>query len=267
MQNTSQTKLTETELNAFAEKVKELHSSIQTDNELAIKHGKLALAKAIECGKILVEVHSNIGYGKWGKWIKSVGLSISTERRYRQLCSHVNEVKQCESLREAYLVIGEVKPSTIKEEPAKEDETCPTADNNTSQPKELSPQKMKETDAAQYKAAFDAARNKCSASVLEMIGAEKRLDWNLSMWTIKNNKPCSGDETNFASQVFHSLKEWIAKREYTSLTIEDEVMTKAGLVLAEVVKTFIHANQPNLSRLKNVEASLNTPEQALALTE
>ncbi len=68
------------------------------------------------------------------------------------------------------------------------------------------------------------------------------MNWNLAAWTVKDNKPCSGDGVNHGAALFRELQEWVAIREFTSLTLEDEVSEKAGIVLAEVVNTIILAN-------------------------
>jgi hypothetical protein len=158
---------------------------------------------------------------------------------------------ETEGLRQAYKRIGICNEKTTDEsatsgnavsENATVPPTTPPEATSSKAEDEISPEKMKEKDAAQYQEKCNIVRQKAMLQVRKTIEAASKLNWKLSTWTVKNNKPCSGDAANYGAALFHELKTWVAKQEYEELTHEDEVFTKTGIVLSEVVKSFISAN-------------------------
>jgi Protein of unknown function (DUF3102) len=252
--------LTETqkqELIGYAAQVNLLQTEIVSNDNIAIQHGKNSLELAIKAGGFLRDAKKIAGHGNWQKWVKENVPSISkrTVENYMKLseraegdASLVNEV---EGLRQAYKRIGictektNVEPTTLGNGASDNATVTPTISPEATSEKagdKISPEKMKETDAGQYQEKCNNVRQKAILHVRETIEASSKLDWNLSTWLVKNNKPCSGDEANYGAALFHELKTWVAKQEYQELTREDEIITKTGIVLSEVVKSFITAN-------------------------
>ena len=246
----------ELKLKQYADELNQLQTDIESNKALSIKHGKLTLQFALKAGAILRGAKKIIPHGDWEKWVKTnvKGIEIRTAQNYMKLAEmaaetkHVAFLEAAESLREAYIEFGIIEKK----------ETKPKSESD---PK-MTPQRMKEEDRVQYDAKWNVARQTALTHVRNTIEATKQVNWNLSTWTVKNNKPRSGDETNYGAALFASLKTWVGKREFKSdLTYEDEVTTKAGIVLAEVVKTIILANatpEPEIAdAIRNYSLELN----------
>ena len=231
-------------LKQMAEEVNQLHTEIASNDALSSKHGKIALNLAIKAGGILNEMKALLKHGNWEKWASENVTCISkrTRTNYMKLAKKAANVQyvalltDAESLRQAYIRVGIINEKTNAEPASPEPIAAEPAK------KAMSPEKMKETDKVQYDTKLNEARQKFRTIVRNKIDTSNRVNWNLSTWTVKNNKPCSGDGSNFGAALFHELQDWVAKREYSSLTHEDEISTKTGIVLSEVVKSFILAN-------------------------
>lgn len=241
------TKLNETEiqqLKQYAEELNQLQTDIESNDALSIKHGKAALELALKAGGVLIEAKKLVKHNDWEKWLSEnvKGISIRTAQNYMKLAKKAAETQyialltEAESLRQAYICVGIIKEKINTEQTGTEQSTPENAEG------EITPEKMKKTDKGQYDAKLNEARQKIQTFVRNTIDASKRINWNLSTWTIKNNKPCSDDGANFGAALFHDLRNWVAKREFTSLTHEDEICAKAGIVLSEIVTTIILAN-------------------------
>ncbi|MGA2179611.1 MAG: DUF3102 domain-containing protein [Verrucomicrobiota bacterium] len=246
------TKLTEAEiqqLKQYAEQVNQLQTEIQSNDKLSAHHSKVALELAIKAGGFLNAAKGLLKHGAWKKWLAENVACICkrTAQNYMKLAKKVEErqyvalLTEAESLRQAYIRVGIINEKSDTEpantEPANTEPTVAEPAN-----KAMSPEKMKEKDKAQYDAKRNEARQKAILHVRETINASNKLNWNLSTWAVKNDKPCSGDEANYGAALFNELKTWVAKHEFQDLTREDEIITKTGIVLSEVVKSFILAN-------------------------
>jgi len=241
------TKLTETEiqqLKQYAEQVNQLQTEIQSNDKLSAQHSKVALELAIKAGGFLNEAKGLLKHGTWVKWLAENVACISkrTAENYMRLAKkaaetqHVALLTEAESLRQAYIRVGIINGKPKTEEPVAEPVNTDPAK------KAMSPKIMKEKDKVQYDAKWNEARQTAILHVRKTIESSNKVNWSLSKWTVKNNKPCSDDEANYGAALFNELKVWVAKREYEAVTLEDEISTKAGIVLSEVVKSFILAN-------------------------
>ncbi|PTY02387.1 hypothetical protein DB346_09800 [Verrucomicrobia bacterium LW23] len=77
-----------------------------------------AVAKALECGKLLVEQKQALGHGAWLPWLDTNVPEISewTARRYMGLAkrAHVLDLNDTATIRQAYVATG-IIPTTEKE--------------------------------------------------------------------------------------------------------------------------------------------------------
>lgn len=260
-------------LKRYADELNQLQTQIESNKTLAINHAKATLLNALKAGDVLREAKKLAGHGNWVQWLTNnvQGINERTAQNYMKLAEkaesektqHIAFIENAKSLRSAYIAVGIIKQ-------AKNTEQVGTKQTK----KVISPSEIKEADKPQYDAGLNDARQKFIEHVRKIIHDEKRLDWNLSSWTIKNNKPCSGDAINCGAALFKDLQFWVAQRECeSSLLLEDEVATKTGIVLNEIVKAFIsvHANaktedrrEVNLRDYINVSVPINhlLPEAA-----
>ena len=271
------------ELNGYAAQVNLLQTEIVTNDNIAIQHGKKSLGLAIQAGGFLIKAKEIAGHTNWKKWVADniSSVSIRTVQNYMKLAKKAEDpqyaslVDDAGTLRAAYIRVGIYsKKSTsrptateptasgnvVTENPTVPPTTPPEAPSEKGED-DIAPAKMKEKDAAQYQEKCNIMRQKAILDVRKTIEASNKLNWNLSTWTVKNNKPCSGDAANFGAALFNELKKWVAKQEYQELTREDEVFTKTGIVLSEVVKSFITANTkttPEGSGLVNLSELIPT---------
>ena len=277
------TKTQKQELKGYAAQVNLLQTEIVTNDNIAIQHGKKSLGLAIQAGGFLIKAKEIAGHTNWKKWVADniSSVSIRTVQNYMKLAKKAEDpqyaslVNDAGTLRAAYIRVGIYNKNPVVEPAATDVPTPgnavtenptvpPTTPPEATSPKaedEISPKKMKENDAAQYQEKRNIVRQKAILDVRKTIEASSKLNWNLSTWTVKNNKPCSGDSSNFGAALFHDLKTWVAKQEYQELTREDEVFTKTGIVLSEVVKSFISANttaSPEASPLVNLSEMIPT---------
>jgi hypothetical protein len=259
------------ELKQYAERLVQLQTEIASNDALSVNHAKIALKLVIEAGGILNKMKELLKHGEWEKWATEniTCISKSTRVNYMKLAKesakvqHTGFLTDVNSLRQAYIRVGIInkKPDTkpTVEEPAnvelpKAEPAIPPDE------KALSPEKMKETDRVQYDERQNQARQQCHMFIRKKFDASKGVNWNLSKWTVKDNKPCSGDAANIGAALLRELQEWVAVREFPTLVSEDEVCAKAGTVLSEVVNAIILANTkhqtPNLLRLMDITAPI-----------
>ena len=249
-------------LKHYADELSRLQADIDSNNALSIKHSKMVLAFALKAGAILLQAKEIAPFGNWENWVAAnvKGIGIRTAENYMKLAEkaaetqHVAFFEAAESLREAYIKFGIITPSKSKSATKKADG-------------KMTPEKMKDTDRAKYSAKLNEAYQSAVTCARQKLADANRVNWKLSTWTVKNNKPRSGDETNYGAALFHALKKWIAKREFeSSLTYEDEVATKAGIVLSELVQTIIKANsEPEVTdAIRNYSLELNPQPTAIA---
>ena len=71
------------------------------------------------------------------------------------------------------------------------------------------------------------------------------VNWDVSTWTIKNDRPTSNDTTNQLALTLSNLKKFILFRQYTDLEREVEMEEKIKAVLNELVNAIIKANRPS----------------------
>ena len=233
------TKTQKQELKGYAEQVNSLQTEIVSIDKIVIEHGKKSLELVIKAGGFLRKAKQLAGHGNWQNWLKANVPSISKKsvenymRVAEQAEADASFFSEREGLRQAYVRLGicNKKPEagSSEDEPENEDGTD-------------SPSEMKKADKVQYDTKRDEARQKAIAHVREVIAGEDKVKWNLSAWTVINDKPCSDDEANYGAALFETLQEWVAKREHKDLRLQDEITTKIGIVLNEVVKSFILAN-------------------------
>jgi hypothetical protein len=113
-------------LAGYAKCILELHHNVETANRLSQTRGREAIAAAIKAGQYLAEVKEQVGHGNWLPWLEQncKGISDTTAQRYMKLAnnSHVNYLKECTSLRQAYICTGAIKPTHIDKNPEDEPE-------------------------------------------------------------------------------------------------------------------------------------------------
>lgn len=251
-------------LKQYAEEISKLQVKIENNDQLAMKRSMMALNFVINAGELLNEAKELVKHGEWEKWLAENVSCISkrTAENYMKLAKNAKDPKNASmltdigSLKEAYERVGILR---------KKDEPATGTASKEPKTKAVSPQQMRDKDNGQYKVIRDGVSNKCVAHVRNTLSEANGINWNLASWTIQNNKPHSGDSTNSGGTVFTGLRDWIAKRENENLVAEDEVSIKAGIVLIELVKTFVIASQPpttgeslavKLMDLKNVAVSM-----------
>lgn len=121
------------ELTSIVERINWLSEEIQTNDLLSKKHGVIAVQLVIETGGLLWDCREKLKHGDWMKWVMEniKHLSYETVNRYIRLfeLSHVTDLKDCESLREAYILTGILKVPIVDEE----------KDNNPNSPPKQKP--------------------------------------------------------------------------------------------------------------------------------
>lgn len=256
-------------LKQYADELNQLQMDIESNNALSVKHGKIVLELALKAGAILCQakqfLRGGVWKGNWQKWIEEnvKGITVRTAQNYMRVATelaieqervknktefgkqdmtkHVSFLAECEGLREAYIVAGIIK------KPKMVDMAVMPAENDTT------PKRMKDENKCLYGQKLSEARSKMIQRIRNEIKGAKRVNWDLSTWTIKNDKPCSGDESNFAAKLFNSLLAYLSLRNCSDITREDEVESKAAIIVSEVIKTIILANRPALSEKERPE--------------
>ena len=269
-------------LKGYAEQLNRLQTDIESNGALSIKHGKIALELALRAGAILRDAKDLVPKKQWGKWIEENvrGITTRTAQNYMRLATEVAiekervEVKNkfgktetqyvsfladCEGLREAYLVAGIIKTPKMIDATINPDEN------------EMTPERMKNEDEGRYAQKVGEARLKMAQRIRNELSSPNRVTWNLAEWTIQNDKVRSVDEGNKGAALFQSLIHWMTLRNFSSLTPEDEICHKAGVILAEVLRAIILANRPATSKKQKPEASIfklgNEPKPAVEVAQ
>jgi len=232
------------QLKKYAEELNALQTDIESNNVLAVKHGKLTLKLVMKAGEILIEAKKLVEKD-WEKWIEQnvTSIGIRTAQNYMRLCraalkevekinasadketQHVSFLRQCEGLREAYIVVGIIK----KPEGA-------ARDKNT-------PEKMKAENKSLYGQCLAKAKINMAIRASNELKKGESF-WRLDNWTIKNNKVRSVDEGNSGLMTIRSLAAWVSKNNVSDLTKEDAMRHKIETSLLELVRAILIANRP-----------------------
>lgn len=87
-----------------------------------------AIAKALECGRLLTKQKESLGHGSWLEWLDANVPEISdrTARKYMALAkrNHGSDLNDMASLRQAYLATG-IIPAPAEKEPSPADPNKP----------------------------------------------------------------------------------------------------------------------------------------------
>jgi len=258
------TQLTETqkqELDGYAAEVNLLQTKIVSNDNIAANLAKTTFELAIKAGNYLRKAKKLAGHGNWQKWVKENVPSISkkTVENYMRVAEEAEAdasfFSETEGLRQAYVRVGicNAKPES---ESVEAEAVNPETESSDS------PTEIKKTNKGQYDNKRNEVRQKAISHVREAITGADKVNWNLSAWTVINDKPCSDEEANYGAALFEILQEWVSKREHKDLRPEDEISTKTGVVLNEVVKSFILANQTTGA---NISLSQIAPDFAMEL--
>jgi len=240
------------ELKQLAQQVSQLQVEIENSDALSAKHGKISLDLALKAGGFLRDAKRLVPRGDWETWLKEnvQSITLRTAQNYMRLSEkvaieekgknlesntkHVSFLEDVQGLREAYLVAGIIKKPSTKTQ----------SDTTT-------PETMKRTDKQKYNQLLAEAHLQMIARVRNELKGEPRINWDLSKWTIVNDRPQFGGE--FVNNMFNKLFVWVSFRNFTSLTEEDEVRHKTGVLVSEVFKTLILANSPATAEIKQSE--------------
>ncbi len=78
-----------------------------------------AVAKALECGQLLLRQKESLGHGSWLEWLDANVPEMTewTARRYMALAkrAHVPDLKDAATVRQAYLATGIIPSDPVKE--------------------------------------------------------------------------------------------------------------------------------------------------------
>jgi len=100
------------------EAYRECEHLVSQTREFATK----AVAKAIECGQLLIQQKESLGHGSWLEWLDANVPEITdrTARRYMALANrtHVSDLNDTTTVRQAYLATGIIpQPEDKKDQP------------------------------------------------------------------------------------------------------------------------------------------------------
>jgi len=113
------------------------HQAIVECSRLCEDNGRKAIHSAINAGKYLISVKNCLPYGQWLKWLKDncKGISEDTCEKYRSLAdsAHRRNFDDCETLRQAYIKAGIIKP---KLKPTSNETSPNTSNENEGSEKE-----------------------------------------------------------------------------------------------------------------------------------
>lgn len=221
-----------TQLSEYAAQLNQLQAKIQSSDALSVKHGKVSFELAVKAGGILNIAKDLIPYGEWEAWLKAnvKGITDRTAQNYMKLAKRVSVLGDCQSLGEAYRAIGIKRKSPVanEQDDKGEKETPPTEGQKSTED-------------------YQSELNEAAATIASRVRNEldnAKVEWRVGTWTIKGDKPASDDTTNNLALVIHELTHLIAFRNHTNLKAEDEVRTKAKVVLTELLNQIIRANRP-----------------------
>ncbi|HZV36616.1 MAG TPA: DUF3102 domain-containing protein [Verrucomicrobiae bacterium] len=103
------------QLKKLAREIRQLYTNTNALVRSAQEKGRAAIAEAILCGQKLNEAKKIVGHGGWMKWLKQhcKGVHFNTASRYMRLAnsSHVVNLKDFNSLRQAYIGVGIIEDS------------------------------------------------------------------------------------------------------------------------------------------------------------
>lgn len=109
----------------------QIREAYQNANRLATDARAVAseaIAKALECGQLLIQQKESLGHGSWLEWLDSNLPEISdrTARKYMSLAkrNHGSDLTDAASLRQAYLATG-IIPSPEEKNPTPPDPNKP----------------------------------------------------------------------------------------------------------------------------------------------
>jgi hypothetical protein len=242
-------------LKQMAEEVNQLQTEIASNDALSITYGKKTVELAISAGEHLIAIQNLLPHGKWEDWVGDniKGITIQTCRNYMRLAEsnrkHVFDLNDVETLRQAYIAARIIRPSCAKKQ---------NAANKPPTPEEL----KNSTDAVDV-AGYAERLNRARLLMVDRVRREiaGSVEWNLSEWTVRNDKLSSGDNENRWAQLLGRLREWVSFRNHGELTYQDEVSHKTDVVLCELVKSIISANcPPVVERTTSVEVSPSSRE-------
>lgn len=224
------------QLNEYATTLNNLQVKIESADAISIQQGKIALTLAIEAGTILNNAKGLVHYGTWKKWLAEnvKGVTERTAQNWMKLAKHVSFLADCQSLNEAYLLLR------IKKKPAT-GSVDTEADNES-----LTPNVSTEQGAVHHQ---DNLNNAKMLMVQRVIGEIQNagVDWNVTTWAIKNNRPISDDATNKLAKTISKLTHFVAFRDHTTLDTEVETRAKTQIVLIEMLNAIIRASRPQQS--------------------
>ncbi len=96
-----------------ARTIRSLYASVGALAEQATAKCNAAVAEAILCGEELNAAKQLVGHGVWGAWLRDNCKDVQdrTARRYMALAkrSHVANLDDCETIRQAYLAVGIIR--------------------------------------------------------------------------------------------------------------------------------------------------------------
>jgi Domain of unknown function (DUF4338)/Protein of unknown function (DUF3102) len=117
-------------LDEYAKAILEAHQCVDRADNLSKRHGREAIAAAIKAGQYLNAAKVLVGHGNWLKWLAKncTCVSDSTAQRYMKIAktAHVKYLKECASLRQAYIFTGAIKAGHLDKNPDEE----PTPNEN-----------------------------------------------------------------------------------------------------------------------------------------
>lgn len=117
-------------LEEYAKAILEAHQSVEATDRLSKTNGKESIVAAAKAGKYLNDAKALVGHGNWLKWLAEncKGVSDSTAQRYMKIAktAHVKYLKECTSLRQAYILTGAIKAGHLDKNP----DESPTPDEN-----------------------------------------------------------------------------------------------------------------------------------------
>lgn len=100
-------------LEECAQQAREAHRQAVDAEKLVVESGRKSIAAAIAAGEALKTAKGLLVHGKWTAWVGKFvpQMSKETAQRYMRLAesSHVTDLAECETLRQAYIATGILK--------------------------------------------------------------------------------------------------------------------------------------------------------------
>lgn len=220
-------------LGEYAATLNDLQGKIASADGIAIEQGKIALELAINAGTILNEAKGLVHYGTWKKWLAEnvKGITERTAQNWMKLAKHTDLLVDCKGLNEAYLVLR-IKKKPVMDNPER------GAGNQSPTPGEPS-----SNVSANYQDKLNYAKGLIAQRVIGEL-QNAGVDWNVTTWTIRNDKPASNDATNKLTKTIYKLAHAISIRNHTTLKTEDETEAKIQILLTQILNAIIKASCP-----------------------